>query len=296
MTSLSHGWLILDKPLHLTSTQATSRVKRALGIKKAGHAGTLDPLASGILPIALGEATKTMPLMMNSIKQYHFTIQFGEQKSTDDSEGETIATSDKRPSEAEIGAILPKFTGTIEQIPPAFSAVHVDGKRAYERARSGETVTLQPRTVDIYELGCTDFNQEMNSASFSVRCSTGTYVRSLARDIALALDTRGFISTLQRGAVGKCTLSHAVPLEVLERSATNELSRYILPCDFMLDDIPVIEVDSALACRIRYGQTIDAGTHGLAEGSTLLLKEEGTLLAIGQIHQSMVKPERVFNL
>src|ERR1700674_70194 len=196
-----HGWLVLDKPAGMTSTQAVGAVRRLFGARKAGHGGTLDPLASGVLPIALGEATKTVPFVMDGRKEYRFTLRFGEARATEDAEGEVIATSDLRPTDEAIRSALPAFVGDIEQVPPAFSALKIEGKRAYDLARAGEPVDLKPRRVLIERLALLG-RPDTDHADFVVSCGKGTYIRSLGRDLELSLGTVGHLSALRRTAVG----------------------------------------------------------------------------------------------
>ncbi|HTG63780.1 MAG TPA: tRNA pseudouridine(55) synthase TruB, partial [Sphingomicrobium sp.] len=241
-----NGWIILDKPVGLGSTQAVSAVKRALRDAgepktKVGHGGTLDPLASGVLPIALGEATKLAGRMLDATKAYDFTIRFGEETDTLDLEGKVIATSDVRPSRAEVEAILPRFTGPIRQTPPAFSALKVDGKRAYDLARAGEEVELAQREVTIHALSIVAAGA--NEATLSATVSKGTYIRSLARDIALALNTVGHVTMLRRTKAGPFTLERAISLDFLGDAAkARQLTRTVLPLEAGLDDIPGLPV------------------------------------------------------
>ncbi|MEO8618871.1 MAG: tRNA pseudouridine(55) synthase TruB, partial [Sphingomicrobium sp.] len=228
-----NGWIILDKPLGLGSTNAVGAVKRALREAgepktKVGHGGTLDPLATGVLPIALGEATKLAGRMLDATKAYDFTIRFGEQTDTLDGEGQVIATSDVRPSRNELLASLPSFTGPIEQMPPAFSALKVDGKRAYDLARAGEEVTLQTRAVTIHELALLSIDE--TSATLSATVSKGTYIRSLARDIAYAVGSVGQVTMLRRTKAGPFDLSKAISLDFLADAAkARDLTRVVLP-------------------------------------------------------------------
>lgn len=210
------GWLNLNKPLHMTSARAVAIAKRVTGAAKVGHAGTLDPLATGVLPLAFGKATKQVSMLMDARKLYRFTVTFGEQRATDDAEGEVIATSDKIPGHIEIETILPKFSGQIEQLPPAFSALKIDGKRAYDLARAGEQVELKPRTVTIYMLRFLGLNS--NSANFEAEVSKGTYIRSLGRDMAKAVGSVGYISALHRSQVGSFSDMDAISLDFLEES------------------------------------------------------------------------------
>ena len=255
-----HGWIVLDKPLGLGSTQAVGAVKRLLREAgepktKVGHGGTLDPLASGVLPIALGEATKLAGRMLDATKTYEFTIRFGEETDTLDLEGQAIATSDVRPTPAEVEAILPRFTGEIEQIPPAYSALKIEGKAAYKRARAGEQLEMKPRTVIIHELrtfGCT-----ADSVTLSATVSKGTYIRSLARDIARALNTVGHVTMLRRTRAGPFSLEQAISLDFLSEAAkARQLTRTVVPLQAALDDIPALFVTPDQAQLLRHGQKL----------------------------------------
>ncbi|OYW87329.1 MAG: tRNA pseudouridine(55) synthase TruB, partial [Sphingobium sp. 32-64-5] len=253
-----HGWLILDKPYGLGSTQAVGAMKRCLreageAKTKVGHGGTLDPLATGVLPIALGEATKLAGRMLDSDKAYDFTIRFGAQTDTLDAEGEVVATSDHRPARADVEAVLPRFTGPIEQMPPAFSALKVDGRRAYDLARAGEEVVLKPRPVTIHALTLLDHDGE--SATLSASVSKGTYIRSLARDIALALGTVGHVTMLRRTKAGPFTLEQAISLDKLNEAARGrDIGQCILPLATGLDDIPALAVSRDEALMLRQGR------------------------------------------
>jgi len=251
-----HGWLALDKPLGLTSTQALGRARRLLGGKKAGHGGTLDPLASGLLPLAFGEATKVVPYVMDGDKEYEFTVRWGEARSTDDAEGTLVDSSAVRPSEEAIRGILPKFIGTISQKPPAFSAIKVEGERAYDLARAGETVELAARDVLIKNLELVAI-PDADSASFRVACGKGMYVRSLARDMAQALGTCGYVSALRRTKVGPFRIENAVSMEKLERlSLENAASSALLPIKSALHDVSVLSLTQNEAFSLRLGKKI----------------------------------------
>ena len=260
MTAPLHGWLILDKPLGLGSTQGVSAVKRALrtggyGKVKVGHGGTLDPLASGVLPIALGEATKIIGRMLDADKAYDFTIRFGEETDTLDAEGPVIATSGVRPTLAEIEAVLPRFTGPIAQVPPAYSALKVDGQRAYDLARAGETVELKSRDVVIHALDLLEMDGD--SATFAARVSKGTYIRSLARDIAYALGTVGHVTMLRRTRAGPFGLESAIRLDILDEAAKDaRLQELLLPLTAGLVDIPVLAVSPDQAQALRQGRRL----------------------------------------
>ena len=252
--------MILDKPVGLGSTQAVSKVKRALREAgepktKVGHGGTLDPLASGVLPIAIGEATKLCGRMLDASKSYEFTIRFGEETDTLDKEGQVVATSDVRPSRGQIDTVMGFFTGEIEQVPPAFSALKVEGKAAYARARAGEEVALKPRKVTIFELLLHDTTPD--SATFHARVSKGTYVRSLARDIARALNTVGHVTMLRRTRAGPFGLEKAISLDFLAQAAkARRLIGAVLPLEAALDDIPALPITPDQAELLRFGQRL----------------------------------------
>ncbi|CAN5263374.1 tRNA pseudouridine(55) synthase TruB [soil metagenome] len=264
-----HGWIILDKPLGLGSTQGVSAVKRALrdaGVPKGvkvGHGGTLDPLATGVLPIALGEATKLAGRMLDASKVYEFTIRFGEQTSTLDAEGEVVATSDLLPTLAQVEAVLPRFTGPIEQAPPMYSAIKIDGKRAYDRARAGEEVEMKLRSVTINSLQVTGQDsvrvegRELEQVTLTAHVSKGTYIRSLARDIALALGTVGSVTMLRRTRAGPFTLAQAISLDNLaDAGRSRALEQLMLPLTAGLDDIPALTVTSEEALLLRQGRVL----------------------------------------
>jgi tRNA pseudouridine55 synthase len=255
-----HGWIILDKPVGLGSTQAVGAIKRLLREAgepktKVGHGGTLDPLASGVLPIALGEATKLAGRMLDANKAYDFTIRFGEETDTLDAEGEVVLTSDVRPTQEQIDAVLPIFTGQIGQVPPAYSALKIEGKPAYARARAGEAVAIKPRRVTIYELELLDLGDR--EATFSATVSKGTYIRSLARDIARALNTVSHVTMLRRTRAGPFSLEQAVSLDFLEETAkARQLDGAVMPLEAALDDIPALPVTPDQAQLLRYGQRL----------------------------------------
>lgn len=297
--NLHHGWLVLDKPLGMSSAQAVGRVKRLLKVKKIGHAGTLDPLASGILPLAIGEATKTVSYAMDGVKGYRFTVRWGEETETDDAEGAVTQTSDRRPTRDEILAILPEFIGDITQMPPAYSALKVDGKRAYALARAGEEVVLAARTVSIHALELVDI-PDAGHATFEVTCGKGTYVRALARDFGRKLSCLGHVSMLRRTQVGQFLEKDAISLDKLEEFVHNPgLFRGLLPVDIVLDDILALEVTAAEEQRLRNGQAI--GIMGsLPQPSqghrTVRVKREGRMVALGEVAGNVLKPVRVFNI
>ena len=320
-----HGWLILDKPRRLGSTQAVAAVKRVLrragyGKVKIGHGGTLDPLAEGVLPIALGEATKLAGRMLDASKTYAFTIAFGEETDTLDMEGEVIATSDRRPPLAAVAAILEHFTGTIEQVPPAYSALKVEGRRAYDRARAGEAVELKPRRVTIHSLalqhngvralalesafsatvtGLDPIIPEVplelaDSVTLVASVSKGTYIRSLARDIAHALGTVGHVSYLRRSQAGPFTETHAISLDKLEEIGNGaRLEDHLLPLEAGLDGIPALILDPERAQAARQGRVIS----GMLEPDGLYLATAGKVpVALIELSGGTAKVVRGFNL
>lgn len=302
-----HGWLVLDKPLGLTSTQALAKARRLFNAEKAGHGGTLDPLASGVLPIAFGEATKTVSFAMDGTKVYRFTVAWGEQRTTDDAEGEVIARSAVRPAREAILARLPAFEGFIQQIPPQFSALKVDGERAYDIAREGDVVDLEPRTVRIDRFELIDI-PDADHATFDVTCGKGTYVRALARDLAEALGTAGHVSYLRRLSVGRFTLDKAISLDELAAMDDNAaLQDLLLPLATALDDIPALALTEAEAHRMRHGQSILLVTRqdrarlkglgdGAAESETVFASLGETPVALARIDGAEVKPVRVLNV
>lgn len=251
-----HGWLVLDKPQGLTSTQALGKVRRLVAGKKAGHGGTLDPLATGVLPLAFGEATKVIPYVMDGDKEYEFTVRWGEARDTDDAEGQVTATSPMRPTAEAIQAALPHYIGTINQLPPRFSAIKVDGERAYDLARAGAEVELKPRPVNIYDLKLIGLDSP-DAARFWVACGKGMYVRSLARDLALELGTFGHVTVLRRLKAGPFRLEQAISLEKLTAlSHIGDAHKALLAIRMALDDIPVLQLTASEAQRLRAGQSL----------------------------------------
>jgi tRNA pseudouridine55 synthase len=291
-----HGWIILDKPVGLGSTTAVSAVKRILREAgepktKVGHGGTLDPLASGVLPIALGEATKLAGRMLDATKAYDFAIAFGEETDTLDAEGEIIATSDVRPSLAQVEAVLPRFIGVIEQVPPVFSALKIDGKAAYARARAGEKLELASRQVTIHSLS---IRREADEVTLSATVSKGTYIRSLARDIARALGTVGHVSHLRRTRAGPFGLEQAVSLDFLEETAkARALTRAVLPLTAALDDIPALPVTPDQARLLRHGQKLVGFP---AQPGLQLATSEATPVALVEASADGLRVVRGFNL
>ena len=290
------GWVILDKPVGLGSTPAVSRVRRLFGAQKAGHGGTLDPLASGVLPIALGEATKTVPFVMDGRKEYRFTLCFGQARSTEDAEGEVTATSDLRPADAAIRSALAAFVGEIEQVPPAFSALKVDGKRAYDLARAGEAVDLKPRRIVIERLELLG-RADTDHADFVVSCGKGTYIRSLGRDLAHSLGTVGYLSALRRTAVGPFREEAAISLPKLEALGhIPALLGALAPVATALDDIPALALTEAQADRLRQGQPVLLTRDAPPSGALLRAETGSRLVALVRSDGTSLKPVRVFNL
>ncbi len=302
---MPHGWIILDKPLGLGSTQAVAAVKRVcreagLGKVKVGHGGTLDPLATGVLPIALGEATKLAGRMLDASKRYAFTVAFGAETDTLDLEGKVIAESAVRPPMAEIEAVLSRFTGPIEQVPPAYSALKVDGARAYDLARAGEAVELAARNVTIHSLTSVsvstslDTNGRLDEATFEAHVSKGTYIRSLARDIALALGTRGHVTMLRRLSAGPFTESQAISLDKLNEVGKGAaLENVLLPLEAGLVDIPALNLSPQQAGMVRQGRVLS----GLPQTNGLYWARYGTFpIALIEIFSGEAKVVRGFNL
>tara|TARA_B100002052_G_scaffold175234_1_gene159438 strand:+ start:161 stop:1087 length:927 start_codon:yes stop_codon:yes gene_type:complete len=298
-----HGWLNLDKPLGLSSSQAVSRVQRAFDAKKAGHGGTLDPLATGILPIALGEATKTAAYAMDGSKTYYFGVRWGEARSTDDREGEIIETHDHRPAAQQIESSLAAFVGTIEQIPPRYSAIKIDGRRAYDLARRDEAVELKSRRVEVRELRLVDV-PDADHAFLSVTCGKGTYVRALARDLAHHLDTVGHVDWLRRTAVGPFTEADAISLDKIEALGHIPLdSDLLMPIETVLDDIPALALTVQEAQRLKHGQSVSvlpvasrSTFKEIEQGDTVCAMSEGRLVALVRIVDGGIHPVRVMNL
>lgn len=293
-----HGWIVLDKPVGVTSTQAVSRLKRLFHANKCGHAGTLDPLASGMLPIAFGEATKTVSFVMDGTKVYRFTVRWGAQTSTDDTEGEVIARADARPTRAEIEAILPEFVGEIMQVPPKFSAIKIDGERAYDLARDGEEVILEPRPIEILDLDLVEV-PDADTAVFECECGKGTYVRALARDMGLRLGTRGHVIGLRRIVVGPFEEEDMVTLADLEAmdeegGATAARTR-LVPVEAGLAEVTEVAVNRDAAARLRRGQSVILrGRDAIADEDAVYATCAGDLVAIGEVTRGELMPRRVF--
>jgi tRNA pseudouridine55 synthase len=296
-----NGWLILDKPQGLTSNQALGRLKRLFHPKKVGHAGTLDPLATGVLPIAFGEATKTVAHVVDCEKSYDFTIRWGVETDTDDAEGKPVKTSGARPSREAIEAALPQFIGDIMQTPPSYSAIKVDGERAYDLARDGEAVVLEARPVSIYELEIV----EMPSPDLTrlvCDCGKGTYVRSIARDLGRTLGCFGHIAALRRTSVGPFSEENAISLETLESLSNKEdgqdaLLSAIKPVETALDGIPALAISGDDAARLKRGQSflVRGGNAPILNGP-VYATSRGVLIAIGEVERGEFHPIRVFNI
>ena len=297
-----HGWLVLDKPLQMSSAQAVAKARRLLDAEKAGHGGTLDPLATGVLRVALGEATKTVAWAMNGSKTYRFTLRWGEARSTDDAEGEVTATSPVRPDAEAIAAVLPRFTGEILQRPPAYSALKVLGERAYDLARAGEAVALEPRRVRIERLTLLAM-PDADHAEFEAVVGKGTYIRALARDIALALGTVGHVASLRRTRVGPFGEAQAISLENLASLVHSPRPlEHLLPVETALDDIPALAVTEAEADRLRCGQAVlplrpsdRAMLLELGDGHWVRATCKEKLVALARIAGGTLRPVRVLN-
>ncbi|MAW89202.1 MAG: tRNA pseudouridine(55) synthase TruB [Phyllobacteriaceae bacterium] len=302
------GWIILDKPAGMGSTQAVSKVKWLFNAQKAGHAGTLDPLASGMLPIALGDATKTVPYVMDGEKVYTFTVAWGEERATDDLEGGVTATSDKRPARADVEAILPGYLGIIMQVPPQFSAIKIDGERAYDIARDGEDVDIPAREVEIFSIDITAMDD--NTTTFEVACGKGTYVRSLARDMGRQLGCYGHVAVLRREEVAPFTADDLVTVEALEAArekgdALGEdvsakerfaaLDALLMDTQAALEDLPHMALTDDAANRVRLGNpVILRGRDAPVEAEEAYVTARGRLVAIGAVSAGQFHPRRVF--
>jgi len=295
-----NGWLVLDKPVGMTSTHAVSVAKRVFQAKRAGHAGTLDPLASGLLPIALGEATKTVPFVMDGRKVYRFTVRWGEERDTDDAEGRVAATSAERPTVEAIRTLLPRFTGLIEQVPPRFSAVKIEGERAYDLARDGEVVELAPRTIEIHSLELVE-STDADHTVLAAECGKGTYVRALARDLGRLLGCYGHVAALRRTAVGPFTEDVAMSLETLQRGHAEAEAPVppppLLPVEAGLTALPALRVSSADAGRLARGQAVLLrGRDAPIMEGWVSVSAQGSLIALAEIEKGELRPRRIFNL
>lgn len=297
------GWLVIDKPVGLTSTQVVGHVRRLLQPRKIGHGGTLDPLATGLLPIALGEATKTVPYVMDAPKSYIFTVQWGAATATDDAEGEVVETAPGRPTAEEIRAVLPRFVGEIAQVPPAFSAIKVQGRRAYDMARSAQPFELAARPVRIFDLTL-DRCDGGEHATFRVTCGKGAYMRALARDLGTALGTCAHVVALRRTAVGRFTEEGAISLESLEALGHSPAAlEAVLPLETALDDIPALALTETEASRLRSGQAVSmvARTNrdrisDFVNGAIVFATAGGKPVALARYDAGDIRPVRVLNI
>ncbi|TVQ32604.1 MAG: tRNA pseudouridine(55) synthase TruB [Geminicoccaceae bacterium] len=294
-----NGWLVIDKDEGITSTAVVAAVRRLTQAQKVGHGGTLDPLATGVLPIALGEATKTVPFVMDATKSYGFTVRFGEARDTDDSEGAVTATSPSRPETAAIALALERFRGTILQVPPSYAAVKIDGERAYDLARRGEEVVLAPRPVEIHALELVD-RPDADHARFTMTCGKGAYVRAIARDLGRVLGCHGHVTALRRSSVGCFAVEDGITLDVLEQMVGNDtLLQTLVPLSTALADIPALAVTEPQAQRLRAGQAIRAAARllqGEREADTIRVQLAGEVVALARFDGEWVSPLRVFNL
>jgi len=303
-----HGWVIVDKPQGVTSTQVVGAVKRVFDAQKAGHAGTLDPMATGVLAIALGEATKTVPYAMDAEKTYRFTARWGEARDSDDAEGKVTASSERRPSKTEIEAALPRFTGTLVQVPPAYSAIKVQGERAYDLAREGQEVVLEPRTVEVVAARLLAM-PDPDHAEFEIRCGKGTYVRAWVRDLAHALGTVGHVCQLRRTRIGSFSVEDAIALETLRGFMHIPAAfEHLRPISTALDGIPALAVTGPDAVRLKSGNPIliranqfakitdsQSSGDGLQGLTVFLSTAEGEPVALAEFAQGELRPFRVFN-
>jgi len=295
------GWLIIDKPPGLTSTDVVNRVRRAFDARKAGHGGTLDPLATGVLPVAFGAATKTVPYVMDGAKLYRFTLRFGEARDTDDADGQVTATSESRPSDDEIRAALPRFTGEIMQVPPAFSAVKVAGERAYDMAREGRPAVLEPRPARVARFDLIE-RPDADTALFEAECGKGVYMRSLARDLAIACGTLGHVAALRRLRVGPFIAAQAIPLDKVTPSGDTAPASpdFLLPVATALADIPALALTEAEAAALAHGQAISLvalmGRIPQAanpDGGLVRAMAGSRVIGLGRIEAGWLKPERL---
>jgi tRNA pseudouridine55 synthase len=296
-----NGWVVVDKPLGLTSTQVLGRLRRIFNPRKIGHGGTLDPLATGLLPVAMGEATKTVSYIMDGRKRYVFTLRWGEATATDDAEGPVTERSDRRPTAAQVAAVLPRFVGVVAQVPPLYSAIKVAGERAYHKARASEDFTLPARSVEIGRLSLVENGPQ--EAAFEVDCGKGTYMRALARDLGRALGTCAHVVALRRTAVGPFTEKHAISLESLEALGHSAAaSGPLLPLETALDDIPALALTEAEANCLRRGQAVSmmarvnrARIEAFDNGSIVYATHGGKPVALARYEAGDIRPVRVLN-
>lgn len=290
-----NGWLVIDKPVGISSAQVVGRLKYVLHPSKIGHAGTLDPLASGVLPIALGKATRTIEFVMDGMKEYEFEVSWGSQTTTDDAEGMVCATSNHRPTQADILAVLPRFMGQIEQMPPAYSALKVNGQRAYDLARTGQAVSLKPRPVLIEKLALLDVGDDergLEKSRFRVRCSKGTYVRSLGRDLGLALGCYGFISVLRRTKCEPFSVSQALVLDAVTPDCLS-----IIPMERALEKVPALLVDEISARRLCQGQRLNLRTIGLVapvQNGIVRVLLNNRVIGLALLEKGVLHPHKMF--
>jgi tRNA pseudouridine55 synthase len=297
-----HGWLVIDKEPGITSAKVVYKARKILNAAKVGHSGTLDPLATGVLPLAFGEATKTVSYMMDGKKEYRFTVQWGEARDTDDAEGVVIETSDHRPNEDEIKAKLGNFIGEIEQVPPAYSAIKVDGERAYKLARAEKSVELKARKIFIERFELLEM-PDADHATFEVTSGKGAYIRGLTRDLARELGTVGHISALRRTRVGPFNEKDAISLDKLEELGHNTAAVDILrPVETALDDIPALALTEDEARRLRCGQSVSAldvakrtPLTDIDQGATICAMADGKVVALARIEGGEIRPFRVLN-
>ncbi|MCW5714528.1 MAG: tRNA pseudouridine(55) synthase TruB [Bauldia sp.] len=293
------GWVVLDKPVGFTSTQAVSIVRRLFDAQKAGHAGTLDPLASGCLPIALGEATKAVPQVFDSTKVYRFAVSWGVETDTDDTEGRPVATSENRPDREAILAALPRYVGEIQQVPPAYSAIKIDGERAYDIARDGETPELVARTVMVYRLDLVDM-PDRDTAVFETECGKGTYVRAIARDLGRDLGVRGHVKELRRLVVGPFDETRLVPLDTIRAAAeaggAAACDPFLTPIEAALGALIEIALTPNDAGRVKQGQAVLLRGARAPVSGAAYATGGGQLLAVGEVEAGSFHPKRVFHL
>lgn len=293
-----NGWLIIDKPRDMGSTQVVNLTRRLFNAKKNGHAGTLDPFATGVLPIAFGEATKILPYVTDGEKEYEFVLQFGALTNTDDSEGEIVEITNKIPTEDEIKQVIPLFVGKIKQTPPMYSAIKINGQRAYKLARDGQQVEMPEREIEIFDLQLLETNAN-RQAKFRVRCSKGTYVRTLGRDIAQKLGSKGYLQELRRTKCGKFSIDDAILLEKIKNIVhSDDLSKNLLPLETSLRDIADLAVSEADAAKLKQGQGLSPKAYDVKHyiGQDMVAFSQGKLVALVRIDERRISPVRVFNL